>query len=98
MEQFEVDENVEDLRRDPIDPEESVEPEDSGLIGVLDLLVPLIRRRRLLLAFTISGLLLGALWTLRKGLYVAATTVLPPQSSVTSSLLGQIGSLAGVVG
>lgn len=76
----------------------SPEEEDPGLIGILDLLVPLIRRRYLLLAFTVIGLLLGLLWTLRKGIYVAVTTVLPPQASVTSSLLGQIGSLAGIVG
>lgn len=74
------------------------ESDDPGLIGVLDLLVPLIRRRRLLLGFAVAGLLLGILWSLRKGLYVAETTVLPPQASVTSSLLGQIGSLAGLVG
>ncbi|WP_419804057.1 GumC family protein [Terriglobus sp.] len=84
----------------PLPQEESQSPEaeDPGLIGVLDLLMPLIRRRRLLVMCTVAGLLLGLLWTLRKGIYVAATTVLPPQSSVTSGLLGQIGSLAGLVG
>ncbi|GAA3769194.1 GumC family protein [Terriglobus aquaticus] len=72
--------------------------EDPGLIGVLDLLKPIIRRRWLLLVCTLVGLLAGMLWTLRKGDYVAFTTVLPPQSSVTSSLLGQIGGLANLVG
>ena len=82
----------------PEDTGQSPEGDDPGLIGVLDLLVPLIRRRYLLLLCTIVGLLLGLLWTTRKGIYVAVTTVLPPQSSVTSGVLGQIGSLAGIVG
>ena len=86
------------LRPYPEEESQSPEAEDPGLIGVLDLLVPLIQRRRLLLVCTAVGLLLGSLWTLRKGIYVAVTTVLPPQSSVTSGLLSQIGSIAGLVG
>lgn len=74
------------------------ESEDPGLIGILDLLKPIIRKRYLLLACAVVGLLLGLLWTTRKGLYVATTTLLPPQASVTSSLLGQIGGLASLVG
>ena len=80
------------------DESEQIDAEDPGLIGVLDLLKPIIQRRRLLLLCTLAGLLLGMLWTLRKGIYIATTTVLPPQASVSSSLLGQIGGLAGIVG
>ncbi len=87
--------SVDDFSKEVSPPPDS---EDPGLIGVMDLLVPVIRRRRLLLFCTLVGLLLGLLWTLRKGIYIAVTTVLPPQSSVTSGVLGQIGSLAGIVG
>lgn len=82
----------------PADTTPVAEEEDGGLIDTLDLLLPLVQRRRLLLICTLLGLLLGWLWTFRKGLYVAETTVLPPQASVTSSLLGQVGGLAGLVG
>lgn len=73
------------------------EPEEE--ISLLDLLIRLAQRKRLILGVTAAGTLLAlVIALLLPNKYTATAIILPPQqqSSVASQLLGQLGSLAGI--
>ncbi len=68
---------------------------------LLDLLLLLIERRRLLILATLCGLLLGIVLVLvMKPVYTATATIMPPQApqSSLSSMLGQLGGLSTLGG
>ncbi len=68
-------------------------------ISLLDLLIVLARRRRLILkcvlGTTLAGVIAAVLWPVR---YTATTSILPPQqgSSAGSALMAQLGSLGSI--
>lgn len=72
--------------------------DEAGLLGLFDVLILLVRERRIILWCVALGLVGGGLAMLKHGMYAATTSVLPPQNSINSSLLGQFGSLGGLAG
>jgi tyrosine-protein kinase Etk/Wzc len=83
----------------PIDPAGARREQSSDEISILDLMVILTARRRLVLkavaAFTIAALALALLLPTR---FTAKTTILPPQQdgSLSSALTSQISGLGGL--
>jgi tyrosine-protein kinase Etk/Wzc len=72
------------------------EPSDARIDFWAALLI-LALRRRLIFALTLGGMILGVVLSdVLKPTFTAEATILPPQQSVsTSSLMGQLGSIAG---
>lgn len=75
-------------------------PEDE--INLLDLLIVLAKRKKLIIGITFGGAMIAAIASLlMTPIYKAETKILPPQqgsSSMTSQLLGQLGGFAGLAG
>lgn len=75
--------------------------DDSEEISLLELVVPLIERWRLIglwiLCFAVLGVLVAFLLPVK---YTATTVIMPPQAATSSAtaMLGQIGALAGLAG
>jgi capsular polysaccharide biosynthesis protein len=90
---------------DPTDEFEAPASSSEGL-HLLDVLIVLSRRRKFIIRFTLGAAILTAILVMVvSNKYTATTTVMPPaqNSSVSSALLGQLGSagsgaLASVVG
>ena len=87
--------------RNEIDPGhsmmEGLPPEED--VSLLEVLLILVRRRKLLIRYTLGGLLVGVLLSLlMPDRYTAVTTILPPQQSASagSALLAQLGNLSSV--
>ena len=75
-------------------------PEDE--INLLDLLIVLAKRKKLIIGITFGAAVIAAIASLlMPPIYKAETKILPPQqgsSSMTSQLLGQLGGFAGLAG
>ncbi len=71
-------------------------------INLLDLLIVLFKRKRLIISFTFTVALLTAIVSLiMPEIYRAETTILPPQSSnagMSSQVLNQLGGAVGLAG
>lgn len=81
--------------------ERQIEPMEDE-INLLDLLIVLVKRKRLIVGITFGAALITAIISLTMTpIYKAEAKVLPPQqgsSSMTSQLLGQLGGFAGLAG
>ena len=77
--------------------EQAFSEPSEGRIDFWSLLVILAVRRRLILTLTLAGLIVGVILSFAlKPTFTAEATILPPQQAVSaSSLMGQLGSLAG---
>lgn len=96
---MQTDTQIQQAERTPV---EGVPRDGEGSrIGLLDLLLLLARRKRLVLGLAVAGgLSLAGLGSLLPRLYTAAAVIMPPQQqrSATGALLGELGALAGVGG
>jgi len=74
---------------------------DSDEINLLDYLVVLLKRKRLIIGITLGAAIITAIISLiMPPIYRAETKILPPQqgSSMATQFLSQLGSAAGLVG
>jgi tyrosine-protein kinase Etk/Wzc len=88
------------LEQESLQASEAESSEDLNEIDVLDILLVLTRRKRLIVIMTLAALLGGvAVSLLTKPTFTAIAVILPPQQqSSAASLLGQLGSLAALGG
>lgn len=80
---------------------EHVQPYSEDEINLLDLLLVLVKRKRLIIYFTIGVMLLTAIISLiMPPIYKAETKILPPQQtqSTMTQFINQLGAAAGIVG
>jgi uncharacterized protein involved in exopolysaccharide biosynthesis len=83
------------IQTEPIgDAHNSSLPEPAGEVDALDILIGMARHKRFILRFTLGAAVVAAVIALLiPNRYTATTIVLPPaQSSISSSILGQLGS------
>ena len=74
---------------------------DTEEVDLLDLLLPLLQRRRMILKWIVSlGVITAIVVFLLPNQYEAATKIMPPQQaqSTATAMLGQLGALAGLAG
>ena len=81
--------------------EKQLQPEDDE-INLLDYLIVLVKRKRLIAYITLGAMLITAIYSLiLPSVYRAETKIMPPQQSgqgSMSQLLGQLGGAAGLIG
>jgi uncharacterized protein involved in exopolysaccharide biosynthesis len=70
----------------------------AGDVSLLDLLTPLVRRRRLVAGTALGGALIAAVVLLLQKPVYTATVTFTPETSPASSLAGSIAGLAGLAG
>ncbi|MGH9560067.1 MAG: Wzz/FepE/Etk N-terminal domain-containing protein, partial [Terracidiphilus sp.] len=95
---------VSDLR-EPVEaraglPLPQLEPQDDDEISLLDLLIVLLERKRLIVWVTVGFAITAAIVSLIMPIrYTARVTLLPPQqnSSISSQLAAQLGGLGGII-
>src|SRR5260221_4217325 len=97
----EIDATALNKRSAELQPERGKVERDDGEVNLLDMLIVLVKHKRLVVGFPVAVAIIAAVVSvLLPSTYTATTKILPPQQNQANaaSMLAQLGGLAGVVG